>query len=255
MSADEPTRLSDDEYVEAVRSEGGRIADLAERSGLSTPVPTCPGFDIAGLVGHLGRIQRWATIMIADGRTTPVGSEERRRRVGASPKGPEVLPWFREGLARLVDTLHAAPLDLEVWSFLPAPTPRGFWIRRMAHEVLIHRADVELAVGAPIVIEPRLAADGIDELLTAWVVDPATGPHFERAATLLVQPDDADARWLASLGPDGARTSRGVGAADCTISGPAGALDLMLWNRRAPGMVDISGDAAVIDAWAAAVRI
>ena len=102
-------------------------------------------------------------------------------------------------------------------TFLPAPTPLGFWTRRQAHEALIHRVDVELAVGAPSAIEPRLAADGIDEMLNGWVVDPLTPFQFEHHGTLLVRPDDADARWLTSLGPDGVRTARGAaGAAGTT---------------------------------------
>jgi hypothetical protein len=34
-----------------------------------------------------------------------------------------------------------------VWSFT-GPTPASFWIRRMAHETLVHQADAQLAAGA-----------------------------------------------------------------------------------------------------------
>src|SRR5215469_3181220 len=47
------------------------------------------------------------------------------------------------------------------------PAPAGFWIRRMAHETLVHRADAQLAAGAapePL-IEAEVAADAIDEWL------------------------------------------------------------------------------------------
>jgi hypothetical protein len=40
----------------------------------------------------------------------------------------------------------------------------------MAQETVIHRVDAELAAGAPVAVIPGdLAADGIDELLAAFV--------------------------------------------------------------------------------------
>lgn len=41
----------------------------------------------------------------------------------------------------------------------------GFWARRMAHELTIHRADATLAAGQPYEVAPEIAADAIDEWL------------------------------------------------------------------------------------------
>jgi len=42
----------------------------------------------------------------------------------------------------------------------------GFVRRRQAHEVLIHRLDAELTAGVDAsAMDPRLSADGVDELL------------------------------------------------------------------------------------------
>lgn len=37
----------------------------------------------------------------------------------------ELIAWYRATLANLVDVLRSAPLDVEAFTFLSAPTPRG----------------------------------------------------------------------------------------------------------------------------------
>lgn len=46
----------------------------------------------------------------------------------------------------------------------------GFWIRRLTHETVIHRFDLEDALGAPTTpLDPELAVDGVDEVLTVML--------------------------------------------------------------------------------------
>jgi len=52
--------------------------------------------------------------------------------------------------------------DDQVRAFAPA----GFWVRRMAHETIVHRADARHAAGDATDIPADLAADAIDEWLT-----------------------------------------------------------------------------------------
>src|ERR1019366_6282326 len=124
----------------------------------SLPIPTCPEWTLRQLVTHVGRAHRWA-------------AEITRRRSDAIIPFREVpdgkLPddraeqraWLNAG------AVGEAGSDL-VWSFT-GPAPAGFWIRRMAHETLVHRADAQLAAGAEPepVIEAEIAADAIDEWL------------------------------------------------------------------------------------------
>ena len=48
------------EHIKAVREEGKRFADSAERVDLDAMVPTCPGWTVRDLVRHLGEIHLWA---------------------------------------------------------------------------------------------------------------------------------------------------------------------------------------------------
>jgi hypothetical protein len=82
----------------------------------------------------------------------------------------------------------------------------------MAQETVIHRADAELAAGAPVAVIPGdLAADGIDELLAAFVqYDTAARP--QKVAGLLaaaggraVSVVTPQRSWLLSLTTSGVR--------------------------------------------------
>ncbi|MBO0788274.1 MAG: maleylpyruvate isomerase N-terminal domain-containing protein, partial [Actinobacteria bacterium] len=89
--------------------------------------------------------------------------------------------------------------------------------------------------GAEPSFEPRFAADGIDELIMGFASrNIRRGRWHGPAATLAICADDGPAGragWLVTGGPDGAGVARGTGPADCTVTGPAASLYLLLWNR------------------------
>ena len=91
------------DHVEAIRSEASALGAAARSAPLTTPVPTCPGWDVGRLVGHLGRVHRWAAAAAAAGGE-PVDAR-------GLPKPPtdeaELLAWFDEGAEALVTTLAA----------------------------------------------------------------------------------------------------------------------------------------------------
>ncbi|MFI5064526.1 MAG: maleylpyruvate isomerase family mycothiol-dependent enzyme, partial [Streptosporangiales bacterium] len=72
---------------------------------------------------------------------------------------------------------------------------------------------------------------------------------------------EADAhRWAARMGPERAEVQRGwdgvaAGPGDCTVSGPAPELYLMLWNRRGPAGLEVTGDPGVLERWRGGVRV
>ena len=157
--------------------------------------------------------------------------------VGTWPSDDELVGWFSEGVERLAVTLETADPDVACWSFLRAPTPLTMWARRQAHETAIHRVDGELAAGDVSPFAPAFAADGLDELLTAFIVRRKTNLVADPPRSLRVTTLDADGDWTVHIGPDGVRTSRGAdpdGDAECSVRGRASDLYLSLWNRRAP---------------------
>jgi MDMPI C-terminal domain len=82
----------------------------------------------------------------------------------------------------------------------------------------------------------------------------------EVGPALQVEAADTGAKWLVSLTADrsrAARVRRGAGVADCTVTGAACDLYLLLWNRAgiADGGVAVSGDPEVLTSWQAGMQV
>lgn len=238
-------------HIAALRESGRLLASAARRAGPDARVPSCPEWRVRDLLAHTGRVHRWATAFVAEGRTEPMDAETRARYQGVPPGDADLPTWFADGHAALVAALEAAPPDLACWTFFPAATPLDFWARRQAHETTIHRVDAELAAGGP-ATEPdaALAADGIDELVTAFLTRRGR-LRADPPRTLAVRAAGTGRSWLVRIGPDGVRTRRDAVSepADCTLTGPAAALYLLLWNRTGTEAVRVSGDPAVLRLW------
>ncbi|MFJ6567571.1 maleylpyruvate isomerase family mycothiol-dependent enzyme [Streptomyces sp. NPDC091292] len=232
------------ELMRSLDAEGRLLADAAREAGFDAEVPTCPGWQISDLLRHTGMVHRWATTLVAEGHTS-------YHPDGGLPDlyGELLLAWFRDGHARLVDTLSTAPADLECWAFMPAPSPLAFWVRRQAHETTIHRVDAETARGnTPTTIAAGFAADGIDELLRGFHARSKSRVRTDAPRTLRVRATDTGAVWTVRLSADAPVTERGEsGDADCELAGPAARLYLALWNRLP--FPDITGDPELAALW------
>jgi uncharacterized protein (TIGR03083 family) len=242
------------EHIAALRREGQLLATAADRSGLSAPIPTCPGWRMRNLLRHMGGVHRWAAAHVADRRIERLNGYS--ELVGTWPDDLALVDWFRDGHAALVRTLEQADPDLTCWSFLPAPSPLAFWARRQAHETGIHRADAECASGAISSYDVEFARDGIDELLLAFLPRPSTRFRAETPRTFQVHSTDTAGKWLVRVGPDSVDvTTSAEESADCTVSGPAADLYLLLWNRRSADGLRVEGDRSLLDQWRAGVQV
>ncbi|MFD5794287.1 maleylpyruvate isomerase family mycothiol-dependent enzyme [Streptomyces diastatochromogenes] len=236
------------EFLEILDREGRLLAAAAERAGTDAKVPTCPEWQVRDLLRHTGAVHRWATEFVADRHTAP-----RPFADGPDLDGAELVTWYRDSHRLLVETLAAAPADLECWTFHPAPcpSPLAFWTRRQAHETAVHRYDAEAARGgtaSPIATE--FAADGIDELLRGFHARSRSRVRTERPRTLRVRAVDggADAVWTVRLSAEPPVTSRdGSGEADAELAGPADQLYLALWNRTP--VPSVTGDRSLATLW------
>ena len=56
--------LSYDDAISTVERWAEALADSAETHPPSTPVPTCPGWDLAKLLRHTGRVHRHVTGLV-----------------------------------------------------------------------------------------------------------------------------------------------------------------------------------------------
>jgi uncharacterized protein (TIGR03083 family) len=221
------TQMAPQEYVAAVRREGGALAHAA-RQDPARPVPYYPGWSVADLVAHTGSVHRWA-LEIVRSRATEGGPREEYE--GRDPI--RLLAWFEEGLEELSRELEKADSSEPVWSF--ADQTVGFWQRRMAHETAIHRWDAQSAFGDAQPIECRLAATGIPESLAIHVVQPtrntAIGGHGESVALLC---DDVSDGWIVVLLPDEVCFEEGTGPATSRAAGTASDVWLFVTGRPAP---------------------
>jgi uncharacterized protein (TIGR03083 family) len=241
------------DYVAQLTRDGELLAVAAERAGWDAPVP---GLDWAmrDLVTHVGGVHRWAEAIVRTASPTLKVAEG--AVVGSGPADDELLSWFRSGLAMLIDTLSAAPGDLECAAFLPAPDPLTFWARRQAHETAVHRSDAEAALGARTPVDAAFAADGMDELLLGFAARRREPPAL--AGVVALECGDAPS-WRVRMGgerivAERAGTRAGGSADDGADSGAGvrvrgGASDLYLWLWNRPADVTIEGEPALAEQW------
>lgn len=218
-------------------------------------MPPCPEWRLRDLVQHTIRVHRWAAQVV-----TEQLKDNAFRLLGAASAEPEpaddtLLDSFRTGHADLVEALKAAPPDLDCFTFVPTESALEFWARRQAHETAIHRVDAELAATATTPIDPALALDGIDELLTMFLA--ARGGTLRSESERTLQVSAAGRHWLVRIGQDAAMVTEHAEPmpADCTVAGDPEAVYLSLWNRAEWDGLSITGDASLADLWSEKVRI
>ncbi len=139
----------------------------------------------------------------------------------------------------------------------------GFVRRRQAHEALIHRVDAELTAGTAISpIEPDLAADGVDEILTVMIGGvPQWATFIPDGQTMQIHSVDPDRRWGIAFGRmtgtspntgntydlDAAEVGEEPASASSTLSGDPVALDLWLWGRSGTDPFTAEGNVALVN--------
>lgn len=233
------------DFVSHIIADGERFISVAEED-LEAHVPTCPEWDIAALVSHLGGVHREVAVRVRTGDLALAEPD-----IEAPPTDPgALLNWFRIGLEDLTRVLSSTPADAPAWSWAGDPTA-GFWRRRMAHETAVHRWDAENALDVPQQIEAELAVDGIDELFDIYIGEEDDPPYEGVSGTVLLVAD-AGPRWsfLLEKGnlPGGTRDGDG---GSLTVKGTSSDLLLLMWNRLSLQDLDSSGETSVWDGWRA----
>lgn len=233
----EPSR-----HLALVVEEGEALARAAER-GLDAPVPACPGWDVARLVGHVARVHRWAAHVLRSRAKEPFGALPER-----PPAGEAVVAWYRAGLRELVDALSEVSPDEEMWDFRQTGAGARFWFRRMAIELAVHRWDAEAAHGAASPIAADLGVDGVDEFLDVHLpMLVAAGRFDDQRLSLHLHATDLAGEWLVAVGPDGVEVRREHGKGDVAVRAAASDLLLLLWNRADPTALEVFGAASSLD--------
>lgn len=203
-------------------------------------VPSCPAWDVRQLVEHVGDMHRsWAAVARARASDP---REIDRAALRYSPDKGDLLEWYDRGLEEILDVLRTTPEDATFWTFWPPQRNVAFLRRRMAHETAVHRWDVEASYGSARPIEARLAADGIDELLTVYLR--AWGKSRGSGETVGFRTLDTDDEWTLVIRDGELTTRRAAAGADAVLAGPASELLLALWGRLPLDAIEIDGDSA-----------
>jgi uncharacterized protein (TIGR03083 family) len=240
-------------WINSLRADGDLLADVAAGTRLDAQVPGCPDWRVRDLVGHVGRVHRWARTIVADKIDEDGFGKLKELMSSATPEDDLLVDWFRTGHRDLVDTLAAAPADLECFTFMPSATPLTFWARRQAHETAVHRVDVEQAAGRGSTVGPEFAEDGVDELLTGFL---PRSRKLRAAGPRRLRFDTAGRHWLVAIGPDLSVTAvDGAEPADVTVAGPPEILYLALWNRVPWDALTVAGDEDLAAFWGGVLRV
>lgn len=242
--SDTSTRLPADTYLAQLRSDAGRMADLARGDGvLDLPVPTCPGWDVREVLVHTGRVYLHK---LANIRTAA------RAEFPQRPGDVDVVAWFTDALDTLAAELSARGPAAPSYTWWRPEQDVGFWFRRMAQETAVHRVDVEAAVDAVGPVDAALAVDGVAEVLELFLTT-----FDERDRTLDTAEDEpgaivsvrtGDHAWRVALDRDAVEVRAGVGPADAIVTGEPSELLLWLWGRRPDAAVSVTGEQDAIAA-------
>ncbi len=231
--------LTSAEYLDAVGTQSEQLVQAAGRAGLDARVPSCPEWDVAELLGHLGRVYGWARACVeANQLVSPT-------ELDAPPPPAERAAWVRDQAARVVAALDR-PADDPAWTWAPSGHV-GFWQRRQAHETVVHRVDAELAAGTPTPVPDRLAVDGIDELLELLPNRFGAPPITGSGETVHLHCTDQDGEWLLRLTDQGLEVEPTHAKGDVAVRGDASDLFLALVGRLGLDRVEVLGDRAALD--------
>ena len=230
-------------------------ACIADARDVAIKVPTCPGWTLSDLAQHTGSVHRWAAAIVAtkaSGRIPfpEVDSPSHSTLQSTGGWGQ----WLTDGAEPLLATLRASGPLTAVWSWGPGRTS-GWWARRMLHETTVHRADAEAALGnTDPVIDPVIAADGIDEFL--FNLPSARRPYQHLAslptgASLHLHATDTDGEWIVRFTESGIDWQRGHAKATTAVRGSVTSLLLFTYGRlpASDARLAVFGDDAIPALW------
>lgn len=250
-------------YLTAIRESVPLLAAAARRD-LRAPVPSCPGWVMATLVGHIAGVERsWAYIV--DQRAQEP-TEPDAGAFGAPPETMEwldraqdgevdvdripngLIPWFEESAAAMLKVFERTDPEEPIWHW--SGDNRGIThFRNQAMEHTIHLWDAQNAVGDLSPIDPAIAADGIDQHFDVQLPAgrrwnealPGSGESFHLHRT------DGPGEWLVRFEDDGYTVTREHAKGDVAVRGSAADLFLWVFGRSAGAGLEVLGDRALFD--------
>jgi uncharacterized protein (TIGR03083 family) len=238
-----------EEYCNELEREVDRFADALSNANGAERVPSCPAWSVRDLTEHLGRVHRWANELVRTRATERIPIPV----AGALEINGE---WLRSGGYSLGEALRSADPDEPMWAW-GADQHVRFWARRQLHETLVHRIDLELAMGGASQVDSPIALDAVDEFLENVKSDRdiavrarPTRPAGER---LEIRTRDSSKRWGVELSADGYAFVDELSGPDAVLVAEPTELLATLLRRRPLEQceVAITGDRSLVEHWLA----
>lgn len=233
------------QLLAALHREGLLVSE-AGRRGLDAPVPSCPGWVVADVLGHLGRVYRSISEHVEQRSIEMIPG----KHIPNPPDGEAVIAFHDEGLERLEKALAGIDAEEPVWSW-SGYNCGDFYHHRAPIEVLVHRWDAQLAHGTPDPLDPDLSAVGVTEFYER--VLPFSIRRWERplpTGSIHLHRTDGPGEWMVRIDDGVVSLTHEHGKGDAAVRGPAEDLLLLAWHRRGLDGLEVFGDAAVAEAWA-----
>jgi len=233
-------------YLDAITEEADRLVDAAGR-GLGVAVPTCPGWRLNDLVGHVAGLYLRFGAAVGVTEDTPPGERRRPEPPGAEQDPLAALEAAALGLVRiLADAGPDAP-----WRSPSGRELDAAWLaRRMALETAVHRVDAELARGRANPVERELAVNGIDEIIDDRLrTRVPNAPEASLGGSLCLACTDDPAAWVVEVERGRLRVRNGRAPATAALAAKASDVFLFTWNRVDPELLSVTGDLRVAKAW------
>jgi len=234
--------------IEQIESDGKRLIEVA-RSDLDAVVPTCAGWNLRDLAGHMGRVHAMVATYVAGRATGPLPVEQ----LPQPPTNDTAVDFAADALTQLTTALAGIDPDTEIWNWSPRPDA-GFYFRRILHETSVHRWDAENAIGDTGPVEGEQGSDGVDEFFEFVLPNAQKRKRRELpASSLHVHRSDGNGEWFVQADGDKVLMERAHIKGDAAVRGPGGALFLAMWNRLSldDASLSVMGDKSVAQAWAA----
>ncbi|CAM3557648.1 maleylpyruvate isomerase family mycothiol-dependent enzyme [Kibdelosporangium persicum] len=244
--------------LDVLEIEATVLAETVDGAREDLRIPNCPGLTVGETARHVGSVYRMALEWMRTGDAP----ETWQRQPGPFQSSRD---YVISGVRELVDELarHDPAEPCSTW--WAADSTYGFWRRRMAHETVVHRMDVQAALDRPVgEIADDLAVDGVDEVLTLWFGHRLTvqGVVGARDGTVAVR--TGGRAWLVRVTTGGVGAWRvpgsdidraDIGRIDAEVTGPPANVYRYLWGRLGERAVTREGDFDAINQMWALMRL
>ncbi|WP_130511611.1 maleylpyruvate isomerase family mycothiol-dependent enzyme [Krasilnikovia cinnamomea] len=212
---------------------------------LDVPVPGCPDWSLRELTIHLGEVQRFWSVVVAD--ADPDGAPSHDRIPDPEPLG-DLLTWSAESTRLLLDALTQAGPDRPCWTWWGpsgAPMTAAAVARHQVQEAAVHAFDAQEAIGKPEPLPSAAAIDGVAEFVQVGLGSEGAWPHDPARIAFAAAEGSS---WPVELSAEGVRLDPTGGAAPlATVRAPASDLVLALYRRIPLDRVQVDGDRAVVE--------